>query len=141
QCILVPELLTRWAAVAGTFDMRLTEPLGESGRPIVHPFWIRHAAPLPDDPALHACVLAFVSDMAVVISTVAPHRRHLPRAGASLDHALWFHRRVRADEWMLFSVTPVSNAGARGLGLGTMHTTAGVHVASIAQEALLRVSS
>jgi acyl-CoA thioesterase-2 len=58
--------------------------------------------------------------------------------GASLDHAMWFHRPARADEWILFSVEPVSNAASRGLARGTMHTQDGVLVASIAQEALLR---
>ena len=58
--------------------------------------------------------------------------------GASLDHAVWFHRPARADDWLLFSVDPVSNAGARGLARGTMHTRDGVLVTSVAQEALLR---
>ena len=95
--------------------------------------------PLPDDAALHACVLAFISDMGVVGSARAPGST-LPAQfiGASLDHAMWFHRPARADAWLLFSVEPVSNFGSRGLARGTMHTADGVLVASIAQEALLR---
>jgi len=58
--------------------------------------------------------------------------------GASLDHAVWFHRPARVDEWLLFDVDPVSNFGSRGLARGTMHTRDGTLVASIAQEALLR---
>jgi acyl-CoA thioesterase-2 len=58
--------------------------------------------------------------------------------GASLDHAVWFHRPARADEWILFDVESVSNAGSRGLARGTMHTKDGIHVVSVAQEALLR---
>ena len=95
-------------------------------------------APLGDDPALHACVMTFLSDMGVVGSARAPGSRWTAFSGASLDHAVWFHRPARADEWLLFSVDPVTNYGARGLARGTLHTEAGVLVASIAQEALLR---
>jgi acyl-CoA thioesterase II len=106
--------------------------------PVMHPFWVRLTDPLPDDPALHACAIAFISDMGVVGSARAPRATSAPFAGASLDHALWFHRPARADEWLLFSVDPITNFGARGLARGTMHTADGVLVASIAQEALLR---
>jgi acyl-CoA thioesterase-2 len=107
--------------------------------PIIHPFWVRARDRLPDDPALHACALAFISDMGVVGSARAPEST-LPKMfmGASLDHAVWFHRPARADEWVLFSVDPVTNFGSRGLARGTMHTAEGVLVASLAQEALLR---
>ena len=107
--------------------------------PIIHPFWVRTRDRLPDDAALHACVLAFISDMGVVGSARSPEST-LPKQfmGASLDHAVWFHRPARADEWILFSVEPVTNFGSRGLARGTMHTSDGVLVASIAQEALLR---
>ena len=106
--------------------------------PVMHPFWVRTRDRLPDDPVLHMCVLAFMSDMGVVGSARAPSSTAVAFAGASLDHAVWFHRPARADEWLLFSVDPVSNAGARGLARGTFHTADGVLVASIAQEALLR---
>jgi acyl-CoA thioesterase-2 len=104
-----------------------------------HPMWIRTVERLPDDPILHTCVLAFMSDMGVVGSARAPTST-LPKVfmGASLDHAVWFHRPARADEWLLFSVEPTTNSGARGLARGTFHTADGVLVASIAQEALLR---
>ena len=131
--------MSRWTTVM-PFDMRLVRLPNEGDFPILHPFWIRHRYPLPDDPALHACVLAFVSDMAVVGAALAPGRTRVARMGASLDHAVWFHRRARADEWVLFSVDPVSNFGARGLARGTMHTEAGTLIASVAQEALLRVA-
>ena len=110
-----------------------------SGFPILHPFWVRTRRRLPDDPALHACVMAFISDMGVVGSARAPGSRLPARfMGASLDHAVWFHRPARVDEWLLFDVEPVSNFGSRGLARGTMHTRDGTLVASIAQEALLR---
>lgn len=117
------------------FDVRPVHGSGE-GQPLrIHPLWVRTKEPLPDDPALHACALAFCSDMGVVGSARA---RSAPFVGASLDHAVWFHRPARLDEWILFSVEPASNSGARGLARGTMHTAQGVLVASIAQEALLR---
>jgi acyl-CoA thioesterase II len=106
--------------------------------PAMHPFWVRSRDPLPDDPALHTCVLTFMSDMGVVGGARAPVASSMMFAGASLDHAVWFHRAVRADEWLLFSVDPVSNAGARGLARGTFHDVNGSLIASIAQEALLR---
>lgn len=121
------------------FDIR---PLTtEVQLPVLHPFWLKTRGPLPDDPLLHACVLAFMSDMGVVGSARAPGSS-LPHRfmGASLDHAVWFHRPVRADQWLLFDVSPISNHGARGLARGSFHSADGTLVASIAQEALLRAT-
>ena len=102
--------------------------------------WIRVRAPLPDDPNLHACVLTFVSDMGVVSAVrAALGRRNDHGMGASLDHSIWFHRRVRVDEWLLFDVSSRSNNSARGLGVGSMHTVDGIHAATIGQEALVRL--
>jgi acyl-CoA thioesterase II len=126
-----------WAS--SPFDVRTVTPWKEGDVPVLHPLWVRTRERLPDDPALHASVLTFFSDMGVVGSARAPTST-LPQRfmGASLDHAIWFHRPARADEWILFSVDAVSNAGARGLTRGSMHTQGGVLVTSIAQEALLR---
>lgn len=130
--------ISRFASMS-PFDLRPVRSPEPGGFPILHPFWVKTRRSLPDDAALHACVLAFISDMGVVGSARAPGSS-LPAQfiGASLDHAMWFHRPARADEWLLFSVEPVSNFGARGLARGTMHRADGVLVASIAQEALLR---
>ena len=130
--------LTRFDSMS-PFVMRPVAATAEGDWFQFHPMWIRTVATLPDDPVLHACVLAFMSDMGVVGSARAPTST-LPKMfmGASLDHAVWFHRPVRADEWLLFSVEPTSNSGARGLARGTFHTADGALVASIAQEALLR---
>lgn len=121
------------------YDVRPVHPWEPDQPPVIHPLWVRTRASLPDDPALHACVLAFFSDMGVVGSARSPEST-LPNRfmGASLDHAVWFHRPARADEWILFDVESVSNAGSRGLARGTMHTKDGIHVVSVAQEALLR---
>ena len=134
---LPPSPFARFASMS-PFDVRpVRAPAGEV--PVLHPFWVRTKRTLPDDPALHACVLAFISDMGVVSSARAPGSPPPTQlAGASLDHAMWFHRPARADDWLLFDVEPVTNAGARGLARGSLHTVTGVLVASIAQEALLR---
>jgi acyl-CoA thioesterase-2 len=105
----------------------------------IHPFWVRSREPLPDDAAIHACAVAFMSDMGVVAGARAPTSTLPPMfMGASLDHAVWFHRPVRADRWLLFDVQPVSNFGARGLAVGTFRTADGTLIASVTQEALLR---
>lgn len=103
--------------------------------------WMRIKRRLPDDPLLHACLITFLSDMGAVMGAMAPVPEHQPGGmmAASLDHALWFHRPMRADEWFLYDLTAVSNHGARGLCRGTMHTADGVLGVSVAQEALLRV--
>jgi acyl-CoA thioesterase-2 len=130
--------IARFSAMS-PFDLRPIKEWKPGQFPIIHPLWVRTAAPLPDDPALHACVLAYMSDMGVVGSARAPGSP-LPAefTGASLDHAVWFHRPVKADEWLLFSVESAGNGASRGLALGTFHTAGGVLVASVAQEALLR---
>jgi acyl-CoA thioesterase II len=131
--------LSRFATMS-PFDMRPIAGLSEMGW-VLHPFWVRTKGRLPDDPAILACVIAFISDMGVVGSA----RGRSPASprdfmGASLDHALWFHRPGRPDDWLLFDVHPLTNAGARGLARGTLHASDGTLVASIVQEALLRPS-
>ena len=103
--------------------------------------WFRTIDRLPDDPALHQCVLAFASDMGVVSAARVPVANEAEWErfmGASLDHAVWFHRPIRADDWILFDLRTVSSFGARGLAAGTMHTYDGELGVSIAQEALIR---
>ncbi|HEX3705349.1 MAG TPA: acyl-CoA thioesterase domain-containing protein [Mycobacteriales bacterium] len=103
--------------------------------------WIRIRSELPDDPSIHACAIAFISDMGVLGAVRATRgRMHEPAMAASLDHAVWFHRPVRADEWLLYDITARSTASARGLGIGTMHTVDGTHVITVAQEGLIRLS-
>jgi acyl-CoA thioesterase-2 len=119
-----------WAAL----DVRLA---GVTGRR----YWIRAAGKLPDDPALHACVLAYASDLTLLGASLLPHgliigdRRIQP---ASLDHALWFHREFRADEWLLYDQASPSGSGARGFATGRLFTEDGRLIASVAQEGLVR---
>ena len=103
--------------------------------------WLRALGDLGDDPAVHACALAYLSDEDPLGVAVADH----PQAGqwdtmmaASLDHAVWFHRPVRADAWLLFSLTGHGMANARGLAVARVHTADGTHVATVAQEGLGR---
>ena len=139
--IEAPESPFHRFATMSPFEMRPVHPPEPGAFPVRHPMWVRAAGPLGDDPALHACVITFMSDMGVVGSVRSPvSARPVEFMGASLDHAVWFHRPARADEWLLFSVDPVTNAAARGLARGSFHTRDGVLVASIAQEALLRAT-
>ena len=105
-------------------------------------FWIRVNAELPDDPRIHQCALAYASDMALLDSIAARHGKALfgeNIMAASLDHALWFHRPFRADDWMLYSQDSPSAKAGRGLARGLIFTRDGVHVATVAQEGLIRL--
>ncbi|WP_342640519.1 acyl-CoA thioesterase II [Rhodoligotrophos ferricapiens] len=104
--------------------------------------WIRATAPLPDDRALHQCVLAYASDMTLLDTSLLPHGRSLfdpDMMMASLDHALWFHRPFRADEWLLYAQDTPTAMGGRGFNRGSIFTRNGSLVASVAQEGLIRV--
>jgi acyl-CoA thioesterase-2 len=103
--------------------------------------WIRATGKLPDDPAIHQCVLAYASDMTLLDSALIPHGRTVfdkSIMAASLDHALWFHRPFRADEWLLYAQDSPNLSGARGFSRGLIFTRDGTLVASVAQEGLLR---
>jgi acyl-CoA thioesterase-2 len=103
--------------------------------------WMRATEALPDDPAVHQCVLAYASDMMLLDSALIPHGRTVFEKsiqGASLDHALWFHRPFRADEWLLYAQDTPNASGARGFARGLIYARDGTLVASVAQEGLLR---
>jgi acyl-CoA thioesterase-2 len=103
--------------------------------------WIRATGTLPDEPAMHQCVLAYASDMTLLDAALIPHGRTVFEKsimGASLDHALWFHRPFRADDWLLYAQDSPSLAGARGFSRGLIFARDGTLVASVAQEGLLR---
>jgi acyl-CoA thioesterase-2 len=103
--------------------------------------WLRAKGALPDDPGLHQAVLAYASDFTLLVSAVLPHPIGMTSRGfrsASLDHAMWFHRRFRADEWLFYDQdSPISDC-ARGFARGAFYTRAGALVASCAQEGMLR---
>lgn len=106
--------------------------------------WFRCVAPLPDDPALHRAVLAYASDMALMSTSMMPHGVNWMTPGmqsASLDHALWLHEPVRADEWLLYATDSPWAGHARGMNRGSIFTRDGRLVASVAQEGLIRLRS
>jgi acyl-CoA thioesterase-2 len=102
--------------------------------------WVRADGTLPDDPVLHQCVVAYLSDMTLLDTTLLPHARwHSEDVFmASLDHAMWFHRPFRADEWLLYDQDTPTASGGRGLARGHMWDRAGNLVASVVQEGLIR---
>jgi acyl-CoA thioesterase II len=103
--------------------------------------WIRATGRLPDDPAIHRCVLAYASDFTLLDTALVPHGRSVfdrNIMAASLDHALWFHRPFRADEWLLYAQDSPNLHGARGFARGLIYAADGTLVASVAQEGLLR---
>jgi len=114
-----------------------TRPASEDevGRRVHSRFWCRCTVPLPEDDLLHACVLTYMSDMSTGLISLADDEA---AGGASLDHAVWFHRRPRLDDWVLVDLVPQTVAGGRGWYTGAFYGRDGVRIASIAQEALFR---
>ena len=103
--------------------------------------WLKARDPLPNDPEIHIALLAYMSDLDFMSTSMLPHGRNAIREsvrGASLDHSLWFHRPFRADEWLLFAKESPNANGARGFVRGHFFTQAGELVATAAQEALIR---
>src|SRR5512138_864238 len=103
--------------------------------------WFRAIDRMPDDPQLHRCVLAYASDFHLATTALRPHGRSAWARSmifASIDHALWFHRPARVDEWLLYTMDSPSAQSARGLARGLIHDRAGRLVASVAQEGLMR---
>lgn len=108
----------------------------------INQVWMRADGTLPDDPLLHVCVLAYASDMTLLDAVLARHgvAWGLDKVlGVSLDHAMWFHRPFRADEWILYDCASPSASGARGLATGRFFAQDGRLVAVVVQEGLLRV--
>ena len=121
--------------VNGYFDMRpLNQPIGRYAPP---PYWVRATNPVPEDDALRACLLTYLSDMGILAMALAPGASPIGSA-TSLDHSVWFHRPYRPEEWHLFSGGSRSNSGRRGLAIGELHHRDGTLVATIAQEGLFR---
>ena len=104
--------------------------------------WMRTPSAMPDDPLLHRAVLGYASDYTLLESVLRRHGGTWATPGlkaASLDHAMWWHRPVRVDEWLLYVQASPSASGARGLGIGRIFSQDGRLVASVAQEGMLRV--
>jgi acyl-CoA thioesterase II len=110
-------------------------------RPPEQYVWMRATGTLPDDFPLHQCVLAYASDFSLLDTALITHGKLMFDKDvqlASLDHALWFHRPFRADEWLLYAQNSPNSHGARGFCRGSIYTRDGQLVASVAQEGLMR---
>ena len=103
--------------------------------------WLRVDADLPDDPLLHVCLMTYASDMTLLDSVLTGHGlfwQDGQTSGASLDHAMWFHRPFRADRWLLYAQESPAAYGARGLARGQVFSESGELVVSVMQEGLVR---
>jgi acyl-CoA thioesterase-2 len=154
------ELNERWLAEAGPVPSQVRDallapsaiefrpveprnPLAPSPSEPRQAVWFRAADRIPDDPRLHRCILAYASDYHLVGTALRPHGRSWFQRSmvvASLDHAIWFHRDARVDDWLLYAMDSPSAQGARGLARGLVFDAKGRLVASVAQEGLMRVA-
>jgi len=139
----VPEQMRSWLLAERPIEVRSPEPHGwfsTEPRRGPNPVWVRATGELPDDQPLHACLLAYASDMGFVDNMYRPHRApgRRPAMLASLDHAMWFHRPFRIDEWLLYVQESPTAGGARGFARGTFFDGRGRLVGSVAQEGLMR---
>jgi acyl-CoA thioesterase-2 len=130
-----PETLPLWAGHDhDSFEFR-TAQTAEDGYRMPSECWIRCTAVLPDDPLLHAAVLTYTSDISTGLVELEGAAGH---GGPSLDHAVWFHRPARMDQWTWQGLIPHTAAAGRGLYTGVVYSAAGERLATIAQEALFR---
>ncbi|MEQ6885316.1 acyl-CoA thioesterase II [Salicola sp. Rm-C-2C1-2] len=117
------------------------DPLRPEAGPPCSQSWFRARGPLPDDPVLHRAILAYASDFGLLATSIRPHGVGFSTPGmqvASLDHAIWFHRPLRLDDWLLYDMDSPSASSGRGMNRGTLFNRDGELVASVAQEALIR---
>ena len=142
---LLPVLVRRWLDRTGPFEFRQVYPRDELNPPKRPPFqqvWFRLTEKVGDAPELHRALLAYASDFHLLGTATFPHgiSYYQPNVQmASLDHALWFHRSFRADDWLLYAIDSPSAQGARGLARGQIFDRAGRLVASTVQEGMIRV--
>jgi len=141
----VPEKMRRFLTHERPFEFRPVEPIHVVAPPRAAPsrhIWVRTVDKLPNNADLHRNVLAYVSDYQLVSTATLPHGIHFAEGHvqlASLDHAMWFHRPFRIDEWLLYAMDSPNASGGRGLALGRFFTQDGALVASTAQEGVVRV--
>jgi acyl-CoA thioesterase-2 len=140
----MPEKMRRYMTDKRAFEFRPVESYNKEGSmlPPVKHVWFRAVDKVPDEPSLHQNLLAYVSDYELLGASILPHDVSFERNQvimASLDHALWFHRKVEIDRWLLYSIESPNASGARGYSRGQIFTESGILVASVAQEGMIRV--
>ena len=141
----LPSPLRERAVAERPFELRTTDPDDDPFAPAPRPpkrmIWVKATARLPDEPALHRYLLAYVSDFSFVTTSLTPHGITWITPGfqlASIDHIMWFHRPFRVDDWLLHVIESPSASGSRGLVRGRVFSRDGKLVASTAQEGLVR---
>jgi acyl-CoA thioesterase-2 len=140
----MPEAIRRWFAQDRPIEIRsvdLARYFKQEAGALEQYVWLRATGPLPGDPAIHRAVLAYLSDMTLLDAVLGAHGYSVFDTGlqvASLDHALWFHRPFRADDWLLYAQDSPASCGARGFARGLLFSHDGRLVASVAQEGLMR---
>jgi len=141
----VPEKVQCFFRQQRPFEFRAVDPpdfLHPVKRAPEKRVWFRVTGKLPDDQALHRCLLTYVSDYHLLDTATLPHAvSFMQLQMASIDHAIWFHRDLRVDDWLLYVTESPSASGARGFGRGAIYSRSGTLVASVAQEGLIRPDS
>ncbi len=144
----MPEAVREHFSRPGPIDVRPIDEdddlINPKKAPPYHDVWLKAKGQMPDDLALHQCVLAYASDMTLLDTCLIPHGISWFSGrlqSASIDHAMWFHHPFRVDDWLLYSHDSPSAAGARGFNRGLIFARQGLLVASVAQEGLIRVRS
>jgi acyl-CoA thioesterase II len=141
----VPDKMRRFLTGERPFEVRPVEPVHLVSPPRQEPrrhIWLKTVDKIPDAAGLHRSLLAYVSDFYLVATATLPHGVHFAEGNvqlATLDHAMWFHRQFRIDEWLLYSMESPSASGGRGFALGQLFSRDGRLVASTAQEGVVRV--
>ena len=141
---LMPEAVRRYFARERPVEMRpvdLSRYVKHQAGALEQKVWMRASARLPNDPSVHRAMLAYLSDVTLIDSVLGAHGRSIFDPGlqvASLDHALWFHRPFRADEWLLYAQDSPSSGSARGFARGLLFSHDGRLIASVVQEGLIR---
>ena len=140
----LPDKLSRFLKWQRPIELRPVQqihPLQPQPAPPVREVWIRAVGPLPDDPGMHKVMLAYASDYSLLATALLPHGLTFTQGAvraASLDHAMWFHRDFRLDDWLLYSMDSPSASHGRGFSRGNLFTRGGKLVASVAQEGMIR---
>jgi len=144
----IRDRLAVWGQIPRPFDVRYVDDppwvsrLNGPQTEVHNKVWFRADGVLPDDDLLHVCILAYLSDLTLLYSVLATHAlsAEFDRIQmASLDHAMWFHRPFRVDEWVLYDTSSPSASGARGLGTGHFFAEDGRMLATVVQEGLVRL--